>query len=175
MADANFNLSRQIASLDKLHTSMLELLEDVESLQTKMDKSLPELRHEISKLEFTSAQLTVEESLLREEGKNVARSVQAMAVSVSTLQDERDANKQMQVAVAQLRGKLDRLESVSQDMQRAVMQQQKQRSAEHKVSCIYVCASCIGCVCLCEPWGKLIELFCETRVFHTSPASSRRV
>nr|XP_014099000.1 protein scabrous [Bactrocera oleae] len=133
MADANFNLSRQIASLDKLHTSMLELLEDVESLQTKMDKSLPELRHEISKLEFTSAQLTVEESLLREEGKNVARSVQAMAVSVSTLQDERDANKQMQVAVAQLRGKLDRLESVSQDMQRAVMQQQKQRSAEHKL------------------------------------------
>uniref|UniRef100_A0A0K8VMS8 Protein scabrous n=1 Tax=Bactrocera latifrons TaxID=174628 RepID=A0A0K8VMS8_BACLA len=133
MADANFNLSRQIASLDKLHTSMLELLEDVESLQTKMDKSLPELRHEISKLEFTSAQLTAEESLLREEGKNVARSVQAMAVSVSTLQDERDANKQMQVAVAQLRGKLDRLESVSQDMQRAVMQQQKQHSAEHKL------------------------------------------
>ncbi|XP_011188668.2 protein scabrous [Zeugodacus cucurbitae] len=133
MADANFNLSRQIASLDKLHTSMLELLEDVESLQTKMDKSLPELRHEISKLEFTSAQLTAEQSLLREEGKNVARSVQAMAVSVSTLQDERDANKQMQVAVAQLRGKLDRLESVSQDMQRAVMQQQKQHSMEHKL------------------------------------------
>ncbi|CAD7013090.1 unnamed protein product [Ceratitis capitata] len=133
MADANFNLSRQIASLDKLHTSMLELLEDVESLQTKMDKNLPELRHEISKLEFTNAQLTAEQSLVREEGKNVARSVQAMAVSVSTLQDERDANKQTQALVAQLQGKLDRLESVSQDMQRAVMQQQKQHSVEHKL------------------------------------------
>lgn len=148
MADANFNLSRQIASLDKLHTSMLELLEDVESLQTKMDKSLPELRHEISKLEFTSAQLTAEQSLLREEGKNVARSVQAMAVSVSTLQDERDANKQMQVVVAQLRGKLDRLESVSQDMQRAVMQQQKQHNMEHKVSCM--------CDCACHVFGACV-------------------
>ncbi|XP_054737811.1 protein scabrous [Anastrepha obliqua] len=133
MADANFNLSRQIASLDKLHTSMLELLEDVESLQTKIDKNIPELRHEISKLEFSSAQLTAEQSLLREEGKNVARSVQAMAVSISTLQDERDGNKQLQVAVAQLRGKLDRLESVSQDIQRAVMQQQQHRSEEHKL------------------------------------------
>ncbi|XP_067631731.1 protein scabrous [Eurosta solidaginis] len=133
IADANFNLSRQIASLDKLHTSMLELLEDVESLQTKMDKNLPELRHEISKLEFSSAQLTAEQSLLREEEKNVARSVQAMAVSVSTLQDERDANKQMPLMVAQLRGKLDRLESVTEDMQRAVLQQQQQRSLEHKL------------------------------------------
>ncbi|XP_037821129.1 protein scabrous [Lucilia sericata] len=120
IADANFNLSRQIASLDKLHSSMLELLEDVENVQTKVDKNIPELRHEISKLEFANAQLMSEQNLVREEGKNVARSLQAMAVSVSTLQDERDGIRRMQSGVSEMRTKLDRLQTMVEDVQRAV-------------------------------------------------------
>ncbi|XP_016957627.1 protein scabrous [Drosophila biarmipes] len=112
IANANFNLSSQIASLDKLHTSMLELLEDVEGLQTKMDKSIPELRHEISKLEFANAQITSEQSLIREEGTNAARSLQAMAVSVSVLQEEREGMKKLSVNVDQLRTNVDRLQSL---------------------------------------------------------------
>ncbi|ALC40567.1 sca [Drosophila busckii] len=112
IANANFNLSRQIATLDKLHTSMLELLEDVEALQTKMDKSIPELRHEISKLEFANAQISSEQNLVREEGKNAARSLQAMAVSVSALQDEREGVKKLVGNVEQLQTNVDRLQSL---------------------------------------------------------------
>ncbi|XP_022220296.2 protein scabrous [Drosophila obscura] len=115
IANANFNLSSQIASLDKLHTSMLELLEDVEGLQTKMDKSIPELRHEISKLEFANAQITSEQSLVREEGKNTARSLQAMAVSVSVLQDERDGIRKLVSTVDSLQMNVDRLQSLVND------------------------------------------------------------
>ncbi|EDV36350.2 uncharacterized protein Dana_GF12920 [Drosophila ananassae] len=115
IANANFNLSSQIASLDKLHTSMLELLEDVEGLQTKMDKSIPELRHEISKLEFANAQITSEQSLVREEGKNAARSLQAMAVSVSVLQDEREGMRKLTANVDELRTNVDRLQSLVND------------------------------------------------------------
>ncbi|XP_017125711.2 protein scabrous [Drosophila elegans] len=115
IANANFNLSSQIASLDKLHTSMLELLEDVQSLQTKMDKSIPELRHEISKLEFANAQITSEQSLIREEGTNAARSLQAMAVSVSVLQEEREGMRKLTANVDQLRTNVDRLQSLVND------------------------------------------------------------
>ncbi|SPP75607.1 protein scabrous [Drosophila guanche] len=115
IANANFNLSSQIASLDKLHTSMLELLEDVEGLQTKMDKSIPELRHEISKLEFANAQITSEQSLVREEGKNAARSLQAMAVSVSVLQDERNGIRKLVSTVESLQTNVDRLQSLVND------------------------------------------------------------
>uniref|UniRef100_A0A336LYX3 CSON008411 protein n=1 Tax=Culicoides sonorensis TaxID=179676 RepID=A0A336LYX3_CULSO len=84
LASANFNLSRQVASLEKLHISMMELLEDVEEIQNKMDTSVPDLKHEISKLEFTMAQQASELNLLREEGRNNAKSVQAIAMSLST-------------------------------------------------------------------------------------------
>jgi len=50
IANANFNLSRQIATLDKLHASMFELLEDVEGLQSKMDKNIPELRLSLTEI-----------------------------------------------------------------------------------------------------------------------------
>lgn len=112
IANANFNLSRQIATLDKLHTSMLELLEDVEGLQSKMDKNIPELRHEISKLEFANAQISSEQNLVREEGKNAARSLQAMAVSVSALQDERDGVKKLITTVEQLQTNVDRVQTL---------------------------------------------------------------
>ncbi|XP_034107079.1 protein scabrous [Drosophila albomicans] len=112
IANANFNLSRQIATLDKLHISMLELLEDVEGLQSKMDKNIPELRHEISKLEFANAQISSEQNLVREDGKNAARSLQAMAVSVSALQDERDGVKKLVSTVEKLQSNVDRVESL---------------------------------------------------------------
>ncbi|XP_023160429.2 protein scabrous [Drosophila hydei] len=142
IANANFNLSRQIATLDKLHTSMLELLEDVEGLQSKMDKNIPELRHEISKLEFANAQISSEQNLVREEGKNSARSLQAMAVSVSALQEEREGVRKLVSTVEQLQTNVDRVQSlVSNELhnklshlnkphKRAHHQKQQQQSAQ---------------------------------------------
>lgn len=111
LAAVNFNMSRQVASLDRLHGSMLELLEDIESVQNKVDKALPDIKREISKVEFSAAQLASEQSLLREEGHNAAKSIQAMAVSVSTLQEDRDEAKHVGQLVERLQADVQRLKT----------------------------------------------------------------
>lgn len=93
LATSNFNLSREVASLDKMHSSVLQLLEDVEGVHTKFDHEMPEVRREISKLEFNWAQLNSQQSVVREEGRNRGKSIQALAVSVSALQAERDLRR----------------------------------------------------------------------------------
>lgn len=103
LANANFNMSRQVASLDRLHGSMLELLEDIEGIQNKFDKTIPDIKREISKVEFNAAQVASEYGLLREENHNAAKSIQALAVSVSTLQDDRDVVKQLDRTVNELK------------------------------------------------------------------------
>ncbi|EEB18091.1 scabrous protein, putative [Pediculus humanus corporis] len=61
-----FNLSRQISELNRLHLSMLQLLESVENLETKVDDNVPELQREISKMEFNMAQATSSLSIVKE-------------------------------------------------------------------------------------------------------------
>lgn len=109
LAAATFNVSRQVSNLDRLHGTMLELLEDIEAVQTKVDHNIPDIMREIAKVEFSGAQLTAEVGLLREEGHNAAKSIQAIAVSVSTLQDERDETKQLRRDVQELQAKLDKI------------------------------------------------------------------
>lgn len=107
LANANFNITRQVANLDRFHGSILELLEDVESLQTKFDKTIPDIKREISKVEFDAAQVGAEQRLLREEGHNAAKSIQALAVSVSTLQEERDNQRNAKAAVQNIQTATD--------------------------------------------------------------------
>lgn len=109
LANANFNVSRQVASLDRLHGSMLELLEDIEGIQNKFDKTIPDIKREISKVEFNAAQLSSEQSLLHEENHNAAKSIQALAVSVSTLQDDRESVKQIENTIEELRKNVTKL------------------------------------------------------------------
>lgn len=113
LASANFNISRQVASLEKLHISMLELFEDVTDLQTKVDKIVPDLKHEISKMEFNAAQHASELNLLREEGLNNAKSIQALAVSMSALQDDMDRAKEYQQKVDKLQHDVEKMRQVS--------------------------------------------------------------
>lgn len=113
LANANFNVSRQVANFDRFHGSMLELLEDVESLQTKFDKTIPDIKREISKVEFNAAQVGAEQRLLREEGHNAAKSIQALAVSVSTLQEERDNQRGLKTSVEQLKNDVQKLQSAA--------------------------------------------------------------
>lgn len=83
-----FNLTQQMTSYDKLHISMLELLENVESIEAKVDKSVPDFRKEISKLEFQMAQTVTKVSALKEDQTNTRESVKAISVSVSNLKDK---------------------------------------------------------------------------------------
>lgn len=87
------NLTRQMSNFDKLHMSMLELLENVESLEYKVDTNFPEFRKEISKLEIQCAESTSRISLLNEDQTNTRNSVKAIGVSVSTMQDKTDIDR----------------------------------------------------------------------------------
>lgn len=51
---------------EKLHSSMLELLESVENIEAKVDSVTPDLKKEISKLEFTFSQITSNATILLE-------------------------------------------------------------------------------------------------------------
>ena len=62
-----FNVTRQLVGMDKLHQSMLQLLESVETLENKVDSTVPDLQREISKMEFNMAQLTSSIALIKED------------------------------------------------------------------------------------------------------------
>lgn len=82
------NLTQQLANFDKLHLSMLELLENVETIENKVDKTLPEFRKEISKLEVQITESSSAISLYREDQKNMIDSMKAIGFSVSSMQDK---------------------------------------------------------------------------------------
>lgn len=111
MASSNFNLSRQVSDFDKLHTSLLELLEDVEDIETKLDKTVPEIRREISKVEIDFAQLSSDQNILKEEDHNMAKTIQALAVSISTLQDERSSHRNLDREVNTLKMEVEFLKA----------------------------------------------------------------
>lgn len=111
MASSNFNLSRQVSDFDKLHTSLLELLEDVEEIETKLDKTVPEIRREISKVEIDSAQLSSDQNILKEEDHNMAKTIQALAVSISTLQNERSSHRNLDREVNNLKMEIEFLKA----------------------------------------------------------------
>lgn len=111
MASSNFNLSRQVSDFDKLHTSLLELLEDVEDIETKLDKTVPEIRREISKVEIDSAQLSSDQNILKEEDHNMAKTIQALAVSISTLQNERSSHRNLDREVNNLKMEIEILKA----------------------------------------------------------------
>jgi chromosome segregation ATPase len=113
LANANFNLSRQVSDFDKLHTSLLELLEDVEEIETKLDKTVPEIRSEISKVEIDSAQLSSDQNILKEEDHNMAKTIQALAVSISTLQSERSTHHNLEREVNNLKMEMEVLKTAA--------------------------------------------------------------
>lgn len=90
---------------------MLELLEDVEDIETKIDKTVPEIRREISKVEIDSAQLSSDQSILKEEDHNMAKTIQALAVSISTLQNERSSHRSFDREVNNLKMEIEILKA----------------------------------------------------------------
>lgn len=104
-SDSVFNLTRQLSNFDKLHMSMLELLENVESIENKVDSNFPEFRKEISKLEFQMSGANSEIALLKEDQTNTRDSVKALGVSASNLQTKTDSNE-------------DEIDQISEDLEK---------------------------------------------------------
>ncbi|CAH1169990.1 unnamed protein product [Phaedon cochleariae] len=88
------NLTEQMTNFDKLHLSMLELLENVETIENKVDKNFPEFRKEISKLEIQISETSSAVSLNREDQRNVIDSMKAISFSVSNLQDKTNGDRE---------------------------------------------------------------------------------
>ncbi|XP_013184958.1 protein scabrous [Amyelois transitella] len=87
------NATQKIADFDKVHASMLELREDLESIENKADKIIPEFRKEISKLDVSFAQLNAQSSYIKEDQENLRQSVKAIAVSVSNAIDRAEMDR----------------------------------------------------------------------------------
>lgn len=79
------NISRQLTNTDKLHMSMLELLENVESIENKVDNAFPEFRKEISKLEVTlfESRLGVESFIIYTKNVDEQQKVEEIIASLS--------------------------------------------------------------------------------------------
>ncbi|XP_013179528.1 PREDICTED: protein scabrous-like [Papilio xuthus] len=87
------NITQKVMDLDKVHSSMLELREDVESIENKVDKTIPDFRKEISKLDVNFAQLNAQSSYIKEDQENLRQSVKAIAVSVSNTIDRAELDR----------------------------------------------------------------------------------
>lgn len=113
LINANLNISRQVKSLEKLHISVLELLEDVADLQSKVDKSVPDLKHEISKLEFNAAQDESELNFIREESRNNVKNIQAVSLHLNEVQDNKDKLAVVEIQLDKLQQDIDKIKTAS--------------------------------------------------------------
>ncbi|XP_025205005.1 protein scabrous-like [Melanaphis sacchari] len=81
-----FNATRQEATQDRLHGSLLELLESVENLDDRVDACLPEVRKEISKIEFTVARINASVAIIKEDQNNQMLTAKALGEGMSAIQ-----------------------------------------------------------------------------------------
>ncbi|KAJ8737084.1 hypothetical protein PYW07_000355 [Mythimna separata] len=93
LSDHLKNTTQKVSDFDKVHASILELREDVESIENKADKTIPEFRKEISKLDVNFAQLNAASSYFKEDQENLRQSVKAIAVSVSNAIDRAEMDR----------------------------------------------------------------------------------
>ncbi|KAJ2954456.1 hypothetical protein O0L34_g2732 [Tuta absoluta] len=87
------NQTLKLSDCEKLHASMLELREELETIENKADNTMPEIRKEISKLDIDYAQLNAQSSYLKEDQENLRQSVKAIAVSISNAIDRADSDR----------------------------------------------------------------------------------
>ena len=110
LENSNFNLSREISSFESSSKkSTLELLEDIADIETKIDHTIPEIRREITKVEIDSAQISSNQNILKEEDHNMARTIQALAVSISTLQNERSRQRNLDTELNRVKMEIEKL------------------------------------------------------------------
>lgn len=109
---SNYNLSHEITSFESSNKkSTLELLEDIAEIETKIDRNIPEIRREITKMEIDSAQMSSNQNILKEEDHNMARTIQALAVSISTLQNERTRRQSLDSEINNLKMEVEKIKA----------------------------------------------------------------
>lgn len=89
------NITGDVNNFNKLHISMLELLENMESLESKVDKTIPDFQKEISRLDINITQANSHYEYMKEDQETIRQSVKAIAVSVSNTVDKVDQDRQL--------------------------------------------------------------------------------
>jgi uncharacterized protein YwqG len=112
LENSNSNLTHEINNFESANKkSTLELLEDIADIESKIDRTIPEIRREITKVEIDSAQISSNQNILKEEDHNMARTIQALAVSISTLQNERSHQHNLDSEISKLKIDFEKLQA----------------------------------------------------------------
>lgn len=112
LENSNFNLSREISNFESSNKkSTLELLEDIADIETKIDHTIPEIRREITKIEIDSEQISSNQNILKDEDHNMARTIQALAVSISMLQNERSRQHNFEAELNRIKLEIEKLKT----------------------------------------------------------------
>ncbi|XP_015585858.1 protein scabrous [Cephus cinctus] len=102
-----FNVTREVTAMEKLGESMEQLFESIQSLEDKFTANQSDTKREIARLDINAARKAAELSLTREELGNLRRTVQALSVSASKLQEKSD---QQQKSISNLNSTMTRLD-----------------------------------------------------------------
>ncbi|KAL1457016.1 hypothetical protein WDU94_001694 [Cyamophila willieti] len=86
------NITKQVSGVEHLHSSMMELLESIETVENKVDNNLPTIQQEISKLEFGVAQINSTLIVVNETRDSDANYMKSMVSTLATLQEKVEAN-----------------------------------------------------------------------------------
>ncbi|XP_034941616.1 protein scabrous [Chelonus insularis] len=104
------NISDQVNALEKkLEESIMENLETRGNLREKLDLNQSEIKRELTRLDVNAAKKNSELTSTREELSNLRRTVQALSVSASKLQEKSDLQQE---TTAKLSHKLEVLSNV---------------------------------------------------------------
>lgn len=110
------NASRDLMLINEVGESVVRLYDSVRVLEEDVNTNRSEVKRELARLGINAARKAAELSLTREELGNLRRTVQALSVSASQLQERSDTQRKSLDTLNETLGRLD----VSRNLVRAV-------------------------------------------------------
>ncbi|EFN80148.1 Protein scabrous [Harpegnathos saltator] len=111
-----FNASRDLMLMNELGESVVRLYDSIHVLEEDINTNRSEIKRELAQLGINAVRKAAELSLTREELGNLRRTVQALSVSASQLQEKSDAQRKNLDALNETISRLD----VSRNLVQAV-------------------------------------------------------
>ncbi|XP_011299278.1 protein scabrous [Fopius arisanus] len=112
------NVTQRLVTMEKhLVDSDLATLQSLETLEDKITSNQSELKREVARIDVNAARKNAEISLTREDIGNLRRTVQALSVSASKLQEKSDVQQE---SISELVKKIDQTPALDSAVARAV-------------------------------------------------------
>lgn len=110
------NASRDLMLINELGESVVRLYDSIRVLEEDVNTNRSEVKRELARLGINAARKAAELSLTREDLGNLRRTVQALSVSASQLQEKNDVQRKSLDSLNETLGRLD----ISRNIARAV-------------------------------------------------------